>query len=133
MAFEEKYVWRSLEDCSSQEPSIKYLYVPGIFLKPLCVSISLESLSIFEVFSFLSKARCGAGQRRERSCDHRVSSRINYSVSIQPGSELWSPGASARLLGRSPGDTRAKWGGGRSFQPEPNVGSPAVFSQECGM
>lgn len=82
MAFEERCVWRSLEDCSSQEPSVKYLYVPGIFLKPLCVSIRLKSLSISEVVPFLSEARRGAGQRKERSCDHRVSSRINYSVSV---------------------------------------------------
>lgn len=128
MAFEANYVGNSLDDCSFKESSIKYLYTLGIFLQPLCVSISLESLSIFEVFLLLSKAQRGAGQKKERSCDHRVSSRINCSMAIQPGSELWSPGALAKLLGRSPGGTRAKREVAKAFSWSQVLGAGSIQS-----
>lgn len=52
---------------------------------------------------------------------------------------LFSLDQSSGALGQQPSywegnpETRVKWGGGKSFQLEPSVGSPAIFNQECGM
>ena len=93
------------------------------------------SLSIFEVFLFLSKAQCGAEQEKKIKKGVvlpglAVESSILWLFSLIRAPVPWGSG---QALGGSPGGARASWRGDKSFQLEPSVGGLVVFSQECGM
>lgn len=132
MTFEANYVGNSLDDCSFKESSIKYLYTLGIFLQPLCVSISLESVSIFEVFLLLSKAQCGAGQKKNGIV---ITGLVAESTVLWPFSLDQSSGALGHWPSCWEGHQEAPERSGRwqKLSAGAKCWEPAAFNQECGM
>ena len=87
-------------------------------------------LSVFEVFSLLSKAQCGAKQRKEPSVITvlEAESTLLCLLSRDQGSMPWGSG---QATVRVPGSPRAKQGRGQELSAPAGCWEPLVLFQEC--
>jgi hypothetical protein len=100
-------------------------------LQPFVCMLSVLNLSVFEVFSLLSKAQCSAKERKEASVITvlEAESTLLCLLSLDQGSMPWgSSQATVRVLG-SP---RAKQGRGQALSAPAGCWEPVILFQECG-